>query len=1710
MDYKFFKDFNRFLLVLFEFLFLFVLMSGSGFSFVPDFEFTTTSYPGGSVDIEGRVSSGSVIDFYINDEYISRYDIYGDEVRIYLQGSIGDVLNVPIGTNVVFINNDSSRIYKLNISGDDGVYAELSYGEELNFRTFVEGDVLLKDEEEGVSKIISVENTLVDFKFEGMESYLEDGINHLKFVISPIHSGDFVAFTELRDVEYDKYDVVITANPSTNITRTNGVNVSGFISDPDNYLYYTLNLDDIGNIGAMNELELNGNYFNFTINDLHEGENVVDIISVDKSNTNLFTGEKKFTIVYDSIPPSFDIVSVDYIMNVYNSGSVEMKKTLDDSLYLNSNSISLNISTDATLINYTFNGRNFSVDDIVNGSIIIDLNLVLGQNNLSFFVFDEAGNEYRESHEIFYDNSRPDFAYGDDGKIDLEPEEVFVDPKIAHFPFQSISGKLNKGDVSVTVFTIPIGAKDSTGASVSCDSYDSLFLREYDSNQVVYGSEYNPEEVQMSLLSLISDKKTFVTDSDGSFGGDLFSGDNVVITLQENDITLTEAISTTNAVNSDNNPSVNDVGSKNQVCFFMQDQYGNYNTRSFTVELDAGNTMWKPAQITTIPNTVYAGEIEQDTDAGGGVRFGVIAKFVYTGQGTVTKINSMRISRGSGADSKYADPKGTEMNYKFDKTTNEMIVYIPIEVRPMNIDPMDYPDSLEFWFEARPIYSVDLTDVPIDNTNPIYFKVVVNIERPLDHTKWLTPETINSIQSFLNKSIDFTKQSIDYMGIASVAGVITCTGAKFYYGAQIGLAKDEETKNELRKKLYQICDRVVCTASPQKCTNFDKLGFVDMSEGKIDLKNGEETSFVSEKGDVLTKVTSFNSNNKPCIVNGKPGVYASVTTESFTEDGGIAGYWKYQESSKKYNPNLCIEANYGGFSEEDFNNAKNKEEYLKGLGSPTQVNLKNIPTVCFTPDAPNFDGTRCNFFFEEEGAAGWDPSDNIIESIRCGCITDTYSHLKNYLKIQEGIYMCLEQAKIGAVEGSYCERLMGQAVCDIATNVIFKTIAQKSTRVGTDGNDPHDSWFENALSGVQEGDKMLNQRYKGTFYSQAGLGTDQIVNKMCLGAISGDWSVLTDNILSSIDKNEVEPIFGPMFPESRLEGYNPLTGELTIRYTLSYGVISGGQAITSKLTFICNPQEKDGEYCPEGGIITSDDPRMESKIKSQTLYVPKGGTKQDTIVVTDTGARWRFNQVQISHTYTLNGETKTKTLEPENIFAKGELFAECYFTAGVLGSGAGFTCENLFGENALMSSYELIDSKTEVLPEPQIFYPDNRVFVNLGFDVRVDDNEQNGFDLVYEAICRGVSEDSKSILIDSVSVDGISNAAGNKLIGLFDIPELGNEKVTETRKYTLDINKLTLFAQGTNGYKLKFVSLDKTKNVQFKIKNVKGFDSKFLTDYEGVVSPSGYIEIDDVSVSVNPTEVSLEIQSEELLNIYLIEKTYNEEGIPFGTDIQKEIQDYTKFDKLQAGTCDLKLRILPYGLGSKIQTPTDFDNYDPLNTEDIITDVKQTDVINKKFTVVATPKEPESIFSLTIADNILYLTNSEIRVSYIYQISNGDSLGERLDFDLSLEGISGMIEASEDLKNSKDIQYLNIIIDDDSIIDRIKTNGYIDGTLNYEVLGHKCDNNKDFEECIKNDNNLEKIPGKSGSIRVRIADGTRDEGLENGDNPTQTQVNNGN
>ncbi|MDA3856146.1 MAG: hypothetical protein PF569_07860 [Candidatus Woesearchaeota archaeon] len=1568
----------------------------------PEFEFDTTSYNSGAVDVILSASSGTKVDLFINENFIGSQNVYASSNIVHLDGS--EILDeeVSIFSKIIFINEDPSSVYIINISS--GPYKRLLYGQNLEFEARVVEDISYTNEETGVSRTISVVDELVDVYFNNSayntNDYMGDGLNSFKFIQSYPATSYSTSEEFVFDVDFNKFSNMITLINTTPISSDRDAYFAGYVSDSRYPLYYSINTApaEISNLAGLTQIVLDGADFEVSMSNLREGNNTIYFLSVDNVQTDVFSGETIDFVVVDTVDPIIRIVQALYSPI---GESYDLNADFSDDVFINGKKLTLEIVSDSVILNYTFNDKEDS-EEVEGENVTINLNLNEGQNNLTLLAIDSAGNFNKVQHNIYYSGSKPKLI-----KETLEPAELF-DSHTAHFFFEKISGKTTVPDVEMTIFTIPPKAVTIDDKAVTCEDFEFLFfqnLGQLDRDRVD-SVEVNMNETQLSFLNFILQKETVTSGSDGSF--------DAIVTFKEDSFGVSDLREAGTS-----NPTIDNVKSRNIVCFAMKDKFGNYNIETEIVNLDAGNTMWKPAEITTIPNSLYASEIEQtgDTRSGSGnVEFGMIANFEYIGPGTISHLDSFRISKDSKlrTGAKFSIDT-SRLNYRLDKDTGRMLIYVPVIILEQGIEPLDYPSELEFNFEADVRYSIDDLEIPIDEANPIYFKTTINIERPLDHTKWLTPAMIIKWQKYLNTSIEYTTIAKEYLGYASIVGVVSCTGMKFWHAAeytQIALMDDEaeqvEAKADADQRLYMVCDRVASTASPYECD--DKFNS-DYFLSKEDVKAGFE---VQRAGEVVGNI--IPNIGGECDSNGdgtRDGVYVSGEGNKFKDESAY-GVVRTVESEVYYQKQ-CLQVD------------KTK--------TPAEINFTSFSSnMCYSPGAPNFDETRCNFFgMDEEGVPGKDPATSIISSIRCGAITDTYSHTKNFLKIQESIYDCLEQAKIGDIKGSYCERLMGQAVCDIATNVILPEFQQNiDPRKGASKDDVERNPFTSFLGQVKANEKAFDDRYSGTLFSESGLGTDQLINKACIGALTGDWSVLTDNVLSSIEQNEVEPSFGPPFAESRLNGYNPITGDLSINYRFTYSALSGGQKIDTEIEFICDINAANGEYCPEDGIVSAENVAG-STINTKRIYVSAGASKQETVVVLDEQARFWYNKIKMTHTYKLRDETQIETREFPIIHKSETLIASCYFTAGTMGAGAGWSCDSLFDKDALISAFSIDKSKTKLLPEGQsTFFPGNSVFMNLVYSVKNVDTFSQDVSLAYMTVCNEgrdtafyILNSAGSSIISTQTLDTVNpNYLGSDPIKLYDeLPELESQTVGE---YTAILTGFEY--EGHNA--LKFSN---SLGLEGAIQNIKRIEADgVLIDKSNFIIPQNlnvnnagtenYILIPFTNTEFGTLEGKTIkefkiIFSKKPENILVtLVKTGGTNGMPY----EDESNGFTIQDGIAtAGPCKVYMRILPSEQAAML-TKDNFKTYNPLaadgETSSIETNVDISDIIEKTFqfsknTVgvnvnyfsVVKPVNGKSV-CLGINDGVISATSIDIPIEFIGQ-STGDIVSGSVDFKLSNQNV---------------------------------------------------------------------------------------------------------
>ena len=1131
---------------------------------------------------------------------------------------------------------------------------------------------------------------------------------------------------------------------------------------------------------------------------------------------------------------------------------------------------------------------------------------------------------------------------------------------------------------------------------IKCEDYS--FLIENGTSLDNVSNSYNT----LDLLTGIDDRIIQTqTDDSGKFSGTIVF-DTKVLEEKELENKGTEALK---------------LETQNLICFLMIDAFRNINIVTKKVKVSLANPMWSKIDVRTIPNTLYSAEIEQSANSEnvGGSRYEeatIISRFRYTGYSNLERISSITIGirdfvgqgfeeivRGETGDDRatyggeygnFVEPiQKNEISYRYVKDENILEVVFPIRFKSLGVNPSDYPDSFAFTFKMLVDHDIEDKTLPTDSTNPVYFSASFNIERPIDmigEGSLLSPKNINATQRFLNKSIDFTERASSYLQTGSLLGLGACLGAKIWHTFSISGDTPEE-KDAKNRKLFRVCDRVACQVSPDGCdTNenqrlFEDIDFNSLNNGRGDLTdnlNLQSTKISNTDDEILGEISGARAMGSCTLESGGEGYFLRFEGETYKK--GIfadtrVGVTNIVKDEFRTQDTLCY----------------NKTQ-IQNL-NPTSMGLG----VCYSEEFPYYDDTKAWWpGMGENGFRDNDPKANIYESIKGACITDTYSHTKNYLKLQKDIYQCLEQAKIGEVRGGYCQRLMAQAVCDIATNVLLPAVKD-----GLKGRENNNGIGDDFSKAVRESNELFENRYRNSIFDNSGnLGTTNLYNKACIAGLTGDLSLLTDDFLMAIESNEVEPIFGPPLPESRIIGYNPLTGKLTTQYRWTEGAVSGGSDIKIEYELICDRNGENGEYCPKEYV---------SKVVPPG-FVTKGASTSQNRIFKDEGAKYWYNYLKVTRYYSINKDPKQSS-DTFRIIHKSEVPLECDFSlvgslSATSASSAGFVCSSFYNQNSQVSRFTLLD-ETDFIPKTtgkKTYYNGEVIQVNLALDVR-GEGDQNQLDLHYGAECvdssttligpdtmalglEGAEDLTEGVIYEDVSFSEIEI---NKILGINDFQSFEMKKNTacksnrcdedkdyfiiQTNKLIEDDLNVILEENNDNTKSLSFERIAPITNIcnneiedirntcilaellgwsEDKLKEINSFDEsnqdseikyyEYKKEIEKELNLGGFIGIDSDSRSTTPFFYKIkELKPNEDFD----KITFNLENLDDDLDFQifsydddnkkfSEI-DISKVDKTEKNIreCNLYLRVLPSGAES-FSSIEDLKNYSSEEESNII------------------------------------------------------------------------------------------------------------------------------------------------------------------------------
>ena len=1282
--------------------------------------------------------------------------------------------------------------------------------------------------------------------------------------------GDEEPLEEAFVYEFSKYSIQFEMDENNrNAVNSQGGFLAGRVTGVNNYeevgFSYLINGpgEIITNTGLMRSFQVNESTgeFNFSLraNEFREGQNTIDLIAHRAENKGTFVGFQRVDILRATVPPELSINSI----KLYDGNTVvnEFREhEIGSEIFTGYQTIELNISVNAQELTWEYDSEPRE-EVIINDNVVIRFNAKRGDNlvrdisnelvreksvdeiveemgvsrevveivesayknlqelniprnslwyrevtnqfgigyDLILRAEDVAGNTVLRSYRVVFNDENPELVIDE-----MEPASIFERRESygGLGGLDRISGRTNQPNVEISMLVIGpddfVQSAEGNRVRISCDNvyqyYRRGIWRNYEDTSTL---DENLDDVGVGgsfslqfadLVEFITGSVDFTSDREGRFGN----------------TNILEAFVNREVIRFRTGDDPRAGQHENKLCFFMRNSFGRTNVQEFSVNYLTGNNDWRVLGYSFNKNSINPYEIESSVSTtGGGYRNSLVVEMQYQGQfGETGEIEFRNVQ----VRNRLNEPRNvrviqSEVVYFYQN--GRLNLYIPLEFTRRDIPVQDYPKSERLVLSILPQVIVQGYD--IDVRNPEFVEIEIFYDTNL-LTKWLTPSMIDSGISFLNSTKELTGTLRDTTRKLVPVGVLSCTGARFWFTLESArLDSDnpehEERLNQLKEQLYYVCDRTFCSATPNECSPESLEGSETLMRPQTDdegqITNIEvpedlgvfDTISNAENGQILQKFNELNVQGE-CEVPGGNGMRGRFVTGSVTrfEQSGSLFYNAIEAESNLLLNRRCVPYTYSEGLDTELercrgletaelrrdcrNDAYRNPQFILGIDTQT------VNSACYSEEAPRMDQTRCF------GQTGMDPSDTIIDSVMCGCIPETYQHLNKLYRIQENIIDCLEDVKTATVEGTYCERLISVSLCDAVTGVVFRFLGdrQVSSPDQRQYDTPENQGVLSALfGGMQQTQQAMDDRYAGqSFYdSRGGFNNRMIVNNLCLFAINRDFSMFEQSMIGNLDTSvQVRPEYARTIPQVRFESYNPITNDMTISYRFTHNGVSGGSPVRFNYELVCDPAQENGEYCPEGYTRAVEvDPSI---YREMQRTIAGGGQAQELIEIRDTRAQFVFNVLRTTVEYSIGDEQKRRVHEevirrgPADILGSGA-FQACSFQAGVYsgagGGGVGITCGSQFGAMSDISYFEILQN-SRVAPQGSdgrtIFMPEEIVGVNIRYSARGDISNAHRGRLWYKSSCGDV--------FGSVQLDQslITSQNGNFYVELFEIPGLGS------------------------------------------------------------------------------------------------------------------------------------------------------------------------------------------------------------------------------------------------------------------------------------------------------------------------------------------------
>lgn len=486
--------------------------------------------------------------------------------------------------------------------------------------------------------------------------------------------------------------------------------------------------------------------------------------------------------------------------------------------------------------------------------------------------------------------------------------------------------------------------------------------------------------------------------------------------------------------------------------------------------------------------------------------------------------------------------------------------------------------EIKFNFKLDLAYNYDNV---AQQTEKEFVQATFSAETPYDLSDFLTTNLVNNT---LIPLVNQTKNILEKIANTTMDPVLSYT-LPSCIALQLGVTVSSfigSGSSALLQPMKYVCDRVYCPAVPPKGPDLTKITGSSLTKGQnINAAQLDAAGWGGYK-------TSFGNPPVPCnpvTINNAGGattsLMSSATTNPVQTGEQLAVY------------------------------------QVKELAWGTATNR------CYSDVSPFYDNAKC-LIGGNNNIYDLNPMTDIVDAFQCGCFSGIYLQTTRYARMMQSVLDCLNSVEEGLYDAGYCEQILSSISCE-AVQYVFEGVLDGAfdKRGDTFGS-------QNTVGKLtmQDMEASYGKAMSDMFGEQ---GAGSVVKKACMLALGMDVADFSTMLSQAISAADNKPTVGPVWVQSQVDTFNPITSSLNIQYKFGTYVMAGlGSDVTFEVVLVCDPKIEH-PYC---------DPQIAEKV-IYTANVLKGTTHKETIVKSDIGATQWYNAAFIRYSYQDSGSRTT-------------------------------------------------------------------------------------------------------------------------------------------------------------------------------------------------------------------------------------------------------------------------------------------------------------------------------------------------------------------------------------------------------------------------------------------------------------------------------------